>query len=108
MARLKTTIKLLKVSYGIGFQKKILQLDRHWSIICSYILNDGASRLIDVFNLIEIKPGTFCEHYCIQRKMDQKSSDSNKQRRKQLRAIQKGFADTAEEQEGLVYGAGLL
>ena len=76
------------------------------SAVISY--NDGASRLIDVFNLIEIKPGTFCEHYFIQRKMDQKSSDINKQRRKQLRAIQKGFADTAEEQEGLVYGAGLL
>ena len=76
------------------------------SAVISY--NDGASRLIDVFNLIEIKPGTFCEHYCIQRKMDQKSSDSNKQRRKQLRAIQKGFAEKPEEQEGLVYGAGLL
>ena len=63
------------------------------SAVISY--NDGASRLIDVFNLIEIKSGTFCEHYCIQRKME-------------LRAIQKGFADTAEEQEGLVYGAGLL
>ena len=32
--------------------------------------NDGASRLTDVFHLIEIKPGTFREHYCIQRKMD--------------------------------------
>ena len=37
----------------------------------------------------------------------QKSSDSNKQRQKQLRAIRKGFADKAEEQKD-VYGAGLF
>ena len=31
-----------------------------------------------------------------------------KQRRKQLRAMQKGLADKAEEQEDLVYEAGLF
>ena len=47
--------------------------------------------------------------HCIQReKMDQKPSDNNKERRKQLRATRKDFADNAEEQEGLLYGAGLF
>ena len=41
-------------------------------------------------------------------KMEQKSLDCNKQRRKKLRAIRKGFADKDEEQEGVVYGAGLF
>ena len=76
--------------------------------------NDGASGLLNVFHLIKIKPGIFCEQHCIQRgknrveKMEQKSLDCNKQRGKNLRAIRKGFADKDEEQEGLVYGTGLF
>ena len=82
------------------------------SAVISY--NDGASGLLNVFHLIKIKPGFFCEQYCMQRdqncveKMEQKSLDCNKQRRKKLRAIRKGFADKDEEQEGVVYGAGLF
>ena len=39
--------------------------------------------------------------------MDLKSSDQTKLRRKQLRA-RKGFIDTVDHKEGLVYGAGEL
>ena len=38
--------------------------------------------------------------------MDLKSSDQTKLWRKQLRAQRKGFIDTVELKEGLVYGAG--
>ena len=41
-------------------------------------------------------------------KMEQKSLDCNKQRRKKLRTIRKGFADKDEEQKGVVYGAGFF
>ena len=76
--------------------------------------NDGASGLLNIFHLIKIKPGIFCEQDCTQtdknrvEKMELKSLDCNKQRRKKLRAIRKGFADKDEEQEGVVYGAELF
>ena len=40
--------------------------------------------------------------------MERKSTGSIKQRHKSLRAQRKEFADTIEEKEGTMYGAGLF
>ena len=52
--------------------------------------------------------------YCHERdytrikEMEKKSTPEVRHRRKQLRAQRKGFADIAEQNEGVVYGAGLF
>ena len=52
--------------------------------------------------------------YCNERdntrikEMEKKSTPEVRHRRKQLRAQRKGFADIAEQNEGVVYGAGLF
>ena len=72
------------------------------------------SGIIEVFNKLNIKPGTFCEKYCGFKhekritQMDRKSSDSVKQRRKKFRAHRKGFQDKCKENEGVSYKAGLF
>ena len=74
--------------------------------------NDGSSGVLDVLNSLKIEPGKFTTEFCDKRdserviKMDLKSSDQTKLRRKQLRAQRKGFIDTIEQKEGFVYGAG--
>ena len=76
--------------------------------------NDGLSGIIEVFNKLNIKPGTFCGKYCGFKDekrithMDRKSRDSVKQRRKKLRNHRKGFQDKCEENEGASYKAGLF
>ena len=40
--------------------------------------------------------------------MEKKSTPGVRHRRKQLRAQRKGLADIAEQNEGVVYGAGLF
>ena len=61
---------------------------------------------------MKIEPGKFTTEFCGKRdcqgvtKIDLKSSDQTKLRRKQLRAQRKGFIDTVEQKKGLVYGAG--
>ena len=76
--------------------------------------NDGVTGILDIFKLINITPGVFTKEYCKQKDkerifvMEQKSSDTVKHRRKQLRAQRKGFSDATEEKEGVVYGAGLF
>ena len=75
-------------------------------------LNDRLSGILEVFNKLNIKPGTFCEKEFKDEKrftqMDRKSSDSVKQRRKKHRAQSKGFHDKCEENEGVLYEAGLV
>ena len=74
--------------------------------------NDGSSVVLNVLNSLKIEPGKFTTEFCGKRdservtKMDLKSSDQTKLWRKQLRAQRKGFIDTVELKEGLVYGAG--
>ena len=74
--------------------------------------NDGSSGVLNVLNSLKIEPGRFATEFCGKRdservtKMDLKSSDQTKLLGKQLRAQRKGFIDTAEQKEGLVYGAG--
>ena len=74
--------------------------------------NDGSSVVLNVLNSLKIEPGKFTTEFCGKRdsdrvtKMDLKSADQSKLQRKQLRAQRKGFIDTVEQKEGLVYGAG--
>ena len=114
MAKLKITMKLSiwkRCLKDVFVGRQTLEL-RVSSAVISY--NDSASGLPNVFHLIKIKPGIFCEQYCMLtdknrvEKMEQKSLDCNKQRRKKLRAIRKAFTYKDEEQEGVVYGAGLF
>ena len=74
--------------------------------------NDGSSGVLNVLNSLKTETGKFATEFCGKRdnervkKMDLKSSDQTKLRRKQLRAQRKGFIETVELKEGLVYGAG--
>ena len=74
--------------------------------------NDGSSVVLNVLNSLKIEPGKFTTEFCGKRdsdrvtKMDLKSADQSKLQRKQLRAQRKGFIDTVEQKEGVVYGAG--
>ena len=60
-----------------------------------------------------MNPGENCIRYCNERdntrikEMEKKSTPEVTHRRKQLRALRKGFADIAEQNE-VVYGAGLF
>ena len=70
--------------------------------------------VVKVFSELNISPGKYTDEHCLEKDndrinlMEKKSTDSIKQRRKSLRAQRKGFADTIEEKEGTVYGAGLF
>ena len=61
---------------------------------------------------LRIVQGYFSELFCHNKDifrgtiMENKSTQETKTRRKRLRAIRKGFADTDEVQEGLTYGCG--
>ena len=74
--------------------------------------NDGSSGVLNVLNSLKTETGKFATEFCGKRdnervkKMDLKSSDQTKLPRKQLRAQRKGFIETVEQKEGLVYGAG--
>ena len=67
-----------------------------------------------VFSELNISPGKYTDEHFLENDNDQinlmerTSIDSIKQRRKSLRAQRKGFADTIEEKEGTIYGAGLF
>ena len=67
-----------------------------------------------VFSELNISPGKYTDKHYLEKDndrinlMERKSTDSIKQRYKSLRAQRKGFADTIEEKEGTVYGAGLF
>jgi len=58
--------------------------------------------------------GKFTAQFCVKKDndrisvMERKSKIENKNRRKRLRAVKKGFSDRDEENEGVVYGAGLF
>ena len=73
--------------------------------------NDGISGALKVFKNLKVKPGRNCIAYCTQndnnriRNMESISTAEVKQRRKQLQARRKSFADSAEGKEGTVYGA---
>ena len=67
-----------------------------------------------VFSELNISPGKYADEHCPEKDndrinlMERKSTGSIKQRHKSLRAQRKEFADTTEEKEGTVYGAGLF
>lgn len=76
--------------------------------------NDGLSSVVKVYEELNVIPGDFTFEFCSKKDtsrvtvMERKSSVEVKKRRKHLRAVKKGFIDTTEEKEGLVYGAGLF
>ena len=59
-----------------------------------------------------MNPGENCSRYCNERdrikEMEKKSTPEVKHRRKHLLAQRKGFADIAEQNEEVVYNAGLF
>ena len=75
---------------------------------CSAVIefNDGKSGKLQVLRTLGMVTGIFTCNGC--RRMDhrrisssvRKSTDKSKKRRKQLRAIRKGYADKEREQEG--------
>ena len=79
---------------------------------CVLNFNDGSSGVLNVLNSLKIEPGKFATEFCGKRdsehvtKMNLKSSDQTKLQRKQLQAQRKGFIDTFEQKEGLIYGTG--
>ena len=76
--------------------------------------NDGRSGILKVMENLSMNLGENCIRYCNEKgntgikKMEKKSTPEVRHRRKQLRAERKGFADVAEQNEGVVYGAGLF
>ena len=76
--------------------------------------NDGATGTLLVFDYLNIPYGRFTEQFCGKKDqdrvivMERKSTDKNKNRRKRLRGIRKGYNDANEEKEGVVYGAGMF
>ena len=76
--------------------------------------NNEQSGILKVMKNLSINPGENCLRYCNERdntrikEMEKKSTPEIRHRRKQLRAQRKGFADIAEQNEGVVYGAGLF
>ena len=80
---------------------------------CSAIINfnDGLRGIIDVFDKLNLKSGhytnTFCENSDNTQitSMENKTTDKQKHRRKQIRAVRKGLVHK-EEEEMPSYGAG--
>ena len=76
--------------------------------------NYGISGVLKVFENLKVEPGRNFIAYCTQNdnnriiNMESKPTAEVKQRRKQLREKRKDFADSAEEKEGTVYGAGMF
>ena len=70
--------------------------------------------MLKVFQELGIKPGKHCLNFCEKKDknriqlMERKATPKSKQRRKQLRAQRKGFADADEEREGVTYGPGMF
>ena len=74
--------------------------------------NDGSRALLNVLNIMGIVPGYFTTKACHKSDTDRinkskkKFTDKQKQRRKTLRAIHKGYIDRNEQKEGVTYEAG--
>ena len=70
--------------------------------------------MLKVFQELGINPGKHCLNFCEKKDKnriqltERKAKPETKQRRKQLRAQRKGFADTDEEREGVTYGSGMF
>ena len=76
--------------------------------------NDGLGDVVKVFSKLNTSPEKYTDKHCLEKGndrinlMERKSTDCIKQTYKSLRAQRKGFVDTIEEKEGIVYGAGLF
>ena len=89
--------------------RKVLQMGVASAVIS---FNDGYHKLIDVMENLGMLPGQFSLSFFEKGDykrvtiMEHKTSEDVKKRRKRLRAVRKGFVDSVEEKEGLVYGCG--
>ena len=76
--------------------------------------NDGQSGIFKVMKNLIMNPGeNYIRHFNERdntriKEIEKKSTPEVRHRRSQLRAQSKGFADIAEQNEGVVYGAGLF
>ena len=76
--------------------------------------NDGQSGILKVMENLSMNPSENCIRYCNERdntrikEMEKKSTPEVIHRKEQLRAQRKRFADIAEQNEGVIYGAGLF
>ena len=76
--------------------------------------NDGQSGILKVMENLTMNPSENFIRYCNERnntrikEMEKKSTPDVRHRRKQLRPQPTGFANIAEQIEGVVYGAGLF
>ena len=74
--------------------------------------NEGEKGLLPVFQKLGIEPGYYTitgfEKADMKRtnKCNRKNQESEKKRRKKLRAFQKGFEDKNAQEEGEIYGYG--
>eukprot|EP00112_Aurelia_sp_Birch-Aquarium-sp1_P017849 Seg418.7 transcript_id=Seg418.7/GoldUCD/mRNA.D3Y31 product="hypothetical protein" protein_id=Seg418.7/GoldUCD/D3Y31 len=74
--------------------------------------NDGLSGVINVFNMLCMEPGAYSVRYCNDcdehriKTANRKDTPEMKQRRKQLRAIKKGYIDKDTENEEVAYKSG--
>ena len=72
--------------------------------------NEGFQGMLKVFKELGINPGEDCVNFSEKKdsnrieQTERKATPACKQRRKQLRAKQKGYADAGEEGEGVTYG----
>ena len=76
--------------------------------------NDEQIGILNVMENLSMNPGENGIRYCNERDntrikvMEKKPTPEVRHRKKQLLAQRKGFADIAEQNEGVVYGAGLF
>ena len=76
--------------------------------------NHGQSGILKLMENLSMNPGEYLIRYCNERdntrikEMEKKSTPDVRHRSKQLPSQRKGFADIAEQNEGVVYGAGLF
>ena len=70
--------------------------------------------MLKVFQELGINPGKHYLNFCEKKDknqiqlMERKATPESKQRRKQLQAQRKDFADADEEREGVTYGPGMF
>ena len=76
--------------------------------------NDVQKGVLKAIENLSMNPSENCIRYCNERdntrikEMEKKSTPEVIHRKEQLRAQRKRFADIAEQNEGVIYGAGLF
>ena len=99
----------------MGIASAVIRFNDGQSCILKVIrFNDGQSCILKVMENLSMNPGENCIRYCNERdntrikEMEKKPTPEVRHRRKHFRAQRKGFADIAEQNKGVVYGARLF